>query len=146
MIDGGIYTVVVPVGRTLAGFIAGVMLGIFGGWMALNFNQLIGYAWHPEVHRNIYLLSIGTGAGLGAYAGWANLNIRWPFVVGSVVLVLGGAIVGTYLGLIYGQIADETYLGRRYTIVNAIHYGAPIGGIAVSMLLGIISEIRTKGA
>jgi len=43
MIDGGIYTVVVPVGRTLAGFIAGVMLGIFGGWMALNFNQLIGY-------------------------------------------------------------------------------------------------------
>jgi len=144
MIDGGIYTLVIPLGRTIAGFIVGVMLGIFGGWMALNFNQLTGYQWHPEVHRQIYLLAIGLGAGLGTYAGWANLNIRWPFVAGTVILVLAGAIAGIYLGLIYGQYADETYLGRRYTIVNSIHYGAPIGGIIVSTLLGLFGEIRSK--
>lgn len=145
MIDGGIYTVVIPLGRTVAGFMVGVLLGILGGWMALNFNQLMGYAWHPEVHRHIYLVSIGLGAGTGAYVGWANFDIRWQFVAGSVLLVLAGAIAGTYLGLIYGQIADETYLGRRYTIVNSIHYGAPMGGIAISTLIGLFSKIRTKG-
>ena len=62
----------------------------------------------------------------------------------SLLLVLAGAIAGTYLGLIYGQYTDATYLGRRYTIVNAIHYGAPIGGIIVSTSLGLFNEIRTK--
>lgn len=146
MIDANIYTFVVPLGRTLAGFMVGVILGILAGWIALSFNQLIGYPWHPEVHRNIYLVSIGVGAGLGAYVGWANLNIRWPFIAGSVLLVLAGAITGTYLGLIYGQYGDASYLGRRFTIVNSIHYGAPIGGIAVSTLLGLYNGIRTKGA
>ena len=146
MIEGNIYSVVIPLGRSVAGFIVGVILGIFGGWMALNFNQLIGYPWHLELHRHIYLVSIGVGAGVGAYVGWANLNIRWPFIAGSVLLVLAGAIAGVYLGMIYGQYTDETYLGRRYTIVNSIHYGAPIGGIAISTLLGLFSEFRTKGA
>ena len=146
MIDANIYSLVIPLGRTLAGFMVGVILGILGGWVALNFNQLIGYAWHPELHRHIYLVSIGLGAGAGAYVGWANLNIRWPLIAGSVLLVLAGAIAGTYLGLIYGQYTGESYLGRRYTIVNSIHYGAPIGGIAVSTLLGLYNEFRTKGA
>ena len=146
MIDANIYTVVIPLGRTLAGFMVGVILGVLAGWIALIFNQLIGYPWHPEVHRHIYLISIGMGAGVGSYVGWANFNIRWPLIAGSVLLVLAGAIAGTYSGLIYGQYADESFLGRRYTIVNAIHYGAPIGGIAVSTLLGLYSEIRTKGA
>ena len=136
---------VIPLGRTVVGFMVAFFLALFGGWMATNFNQLVGYSWPIALHNQIYLVSIGLGGGLGAYLGWANLNIRWPFIAGSVILVLAGAISGAYLGLIYGQFADESYLGRQFTIINSIHKGAPIGGIVVATLIGVISEIRTKG-
>ena len=145
MIEGGIYVWAVPLGRTLAGFFVGLFLGIFGGWLALIFNAMIGYPWSIDIHRNLYFVSIGLGAGLGCYFGWMSLALRWRFIAGSILLVLLGALVGTYLGLAYGQDADSTYLGRQYTIDNWLHFGAAMGGIAVSTALGLFNERRTMG-
>ena len=145
MIEGGIYNWVVPLGRTLAGLMVGLFLGILGGWAALIFNAMIGYPWSVDIHLNLYFISIGLGAGLGCYFGWMNLALRWHLIAGSILLVLVGAIAGTYLGLAYGQNVDPTYLGRAYTIENGLHFGAAIGGITVSTALGLFNDRRTMG-
>jgi len=145
MIERGIYPYLIPIARTIAGFVVGVMLGIVGGWTATTFNAMIGYPWLPEVHRNIYIVGIGLGGGLGAYFGWMSFNIRWYLIAGMIVLVLGGGIAGAYLGLEYGQLADPSYLGRRYTSDSMMHWGAAIGGIAVASALGIFHYVRNLG-
>ena len=145
MIEGGIYVWAIPLGRMLAGFFIGVFLGILGGWLALIFNAMIGYPWDVDIHTNIYFVSIGLGAGLGAYSGWMNLTLRWYLIAGSLLLVLAGGTVGTYIGLVYGQNVEPTYLGRQYTIDNSLHFGAAIGGITLSTALGLFNEFRTKG-
>ena len=132
-------------GRTLVGFVVGVMLGILGGWAALIFNAMIGYPWAVDIHRNIYFVSIGLGAGLGAYVGWMNLTAPRYLMIGSLFLVMVGGIVGSYFGLLYGQNVDPNYLGRSYAIENGLHFGAAIGAILVSTALGLFNTIKTKG-
>ncbi len=143
MIEGGIYPYLIPLARTIAGFCVGVMLGICGGWAAITFNHMIGFPWTLEVHRNIYIVGIGLGGGLGAYFGWVNLNVRWYLIAGA--LALGGGVAGAFLGLEYGQSAEPTYLGRRYTIDNMMHWGAAIGGITVASALGLFYYVRDLG-
>ena len=145
MVEGGIYVWAIPLGRMLVGFFIGVFLGILGGWLALIFNAMIGYPWDVDIHTNIYFVSIGLGAGLGAYFGWMNLTLRWYLIAGSLLLVLAGGTVGTYIGLVYGQNVEPTYMGRHYTIDNSLHFGAAIGGITLSTALGLLNVFRTKG-
>ena len=142
MIDGGFYAFFIPVARTIAGFCVGVMLGICGGWAAITFNNFIGFPWSLEVHRNIYIVGIGLGAGVGAYLGWVNLSERWYLVVGTVALVLLGGLVGVYIGYEYGKVVEPSYLGRRYTVDNYLHWFAPLGAIIVATILGLIGEKR----
>jgi len=145
MVEGGIYVWAVPIFRTLAGFAIGIFLGIVGGWSATIFNAMIGYAWDVDIHRNIYLVNVGLGAGVGAYFGWMTLTLRWYLIAASLLLIMLGGIAGTYAGMVYGQNVDSTYLGRAYTIENGLHFGAAIGGITVSTALGIFNEIRSLG-
>ena len=145
MIEGGIYFWLLPLGRTLVGFMIGLFLAVMGGWMATNFNQLAGYSWALDFHRNIYFVSTGLGAGFGAYVGWMTFAVRWYLIGVSLILILIGGIAGTYIGLLYGETMDPTYMGQRATIVNAIHWGAAIGGIVVATALGLFNELRTKG-
>jgi hypothetical protein len=145
MVEGGVYPFLIPFARTVAGFGVGVMLGIVGGWTAITFNHMIEFPWSLEVHRNIYVIGIGIGGGVGAYLGWMVLNIRWYLVLGTVLLVLAGGVLGAYLGMEYGEITNPSYLGRRYTIDNMMHWGAAIGGIAVASALGIFHYVRNMG-
>ncbi len=142
MIDSEFYSFAVPMGRGLAGFILGLLLGILGGWVAVVFNGMVEYTWSLSVHRNIYLVGIGLDAGTGAYRAWVNLGLHRSLIISSVLLVLLGGITGTYLGHLYGQSVDPTYLGRAYTIDNSVHLGATIGAIATSTTLGLIIGIR----
>lgn len=136
MVDNSIYAWTVPLGRIIAGFLVGVMLGIIGGWLAVIIYAMVGFPWSMEVQRNLYLIWIGTGAGAGAYSGWMNLNARKYLIFGLAFVVIAGGVAGAYLGLVYGSITDPTYLGKRYSIDSAIHFGAAIGGIITATVLG----------
>ena len=144
MLEGGIYVWAFPLGRTLVGFVGGAFLAMMGGWLAQIFNSMVGYSWDPGIHANIYFVAIGLGAGMGAYIGWMNLNLRWHLIVFSALLVLLGGIAGVYIGSTYGQNIDPTYLGQRATVVNAIHWTAAISAIAVSTAIGLFHEIRSS--
>jgi len=140
VIEGGIYGWAIPVARSTAGFIVGVFLGILGGWAAVAFNAFAEYPWSLEIHRNIYLVGIGLGAGVGTYLGWMNLTSRRYVMLAFILLVLAGGVAGAYLGFLYGQRAGPGMLGRHYSIDNAIHYGAAIGGIILSTTLGLLNQ------
>ena len=146
MLEGGIYSYLIPAARTIAGFFVGALLGIFGGWMALTFNALVGYPWTQAAHLGIYVAGIGLGAGLGAYAGWINLSLRWYIIAGIILLVIGGGIVGSVLGNLYGlEFIGPTYLGERDTRINLTHFGGAFGAIIVSTGFGLYYHFRTKG-
>ncbi|MFQ6029805.1 MAG: hypothetical protein ACE5Q6_20205 [Dehalococcoidia bacterium] len=143
LLEGGFYSWGIPVARTIAGYCIGVMLGIIGGWLAVIFINMIPNNLPNQVIGNIYLVSIGIGAGIGAYLGWMNLATRWYFIVGSIVLVLLGGIVGVYTGMEIGQNIEPSYLGRAHTIENTLHWGAPVGAIIVATIVGVFNELRT---
>ncbi len=145
VMEGGIYGYVVPAGRIIAGFFVGLILAIVGGWAALTFNAMVGYPWPASIHLSIYIAGIGLGAGLGAYVGWINLSMRWYVVILTFLLVLVAGIVGSTLGNVYWEyLLGETYLGPRDSRVNATHFGAAVGAIAVSSVLGLYYHFRTR--
>lgn len=145
VIDGGIYPYLVPFARTVAGAMMGLMLGIFGGWLAKILNAMLGYPWDPALHYNIEVVGIGLGGGLGAYLAWMNLEVRWFFVIGAILLVLGSGVAGAYLGQEYGKVVEPNYLGRFATIDNNIHFGAAVGGIVVASALGLFNYMKNLG-
>ena len=117
------------------------MLGIVGGWLAVVIYAMAGFPWSMEVQRNFYLIWIGIGAGTGAYSGWMNLNARKFLIFGLALVVIAGGVAGAYVGLVYGSIAEPTYLGKRYSIDSAIHFGAPIGGILTATAVGVFKHL-----
>jgi len=140
VVEGGIYYWVVPFARAIAGFMAGLLLGIAGGWVAVVIYAMAGFPWAIEVQRNLYLVWIGLGAGVGGYLGWMNLTSRRSLIMGFLALVIFGGVAGAYLGFIYGQGVEPSYMGRRYTLDSAIHFGAAIGGIVTATVLGLINQ------
>ncbi len=144
-VDSTIYSYVIPAGRFIAGLFVGTMLGIVGGWAALTFGAFVGYPWSAEVHRIIYIVGIGVGAGLGAYLGWINLNLRWYFILATVLLAIAGGVIGSYIGNNYWAVFTEaTYMGERDTRVNYTHYGAAVGAIAIASVFGLYTHFRTR--
>ena len=119
---------------------AGLLLGIAGGWMAVVIYAMAGFPWTIEVQRNMYLVWIGLGAGIGSYLGWMNLTSRRSLIIAFAVLVIIGGISGAYLGFLYGQRVEASYLGRRYTLDSAIHFGAAIAAIVTATALGLINQ------
>ena len=143
-LEGGIYGYLVPAARIIAGFFVGMMLGIVGGWAGLTFNAMVGYPWAANVHLAIYIVGIGCGAGLGAYMGWINLNLRWYVVLATGVAIVLAGIMGSAFGNLYWEFfTDATYMGARDTRVNITHFGAAVAASVVSTGLGLFFHVRT---
>jgi hypothetical protein len=144
MVQGSIGTFLLPIARTVAGFIAALLLAFLGDITARVFNLAIGYPWSLPVHQNIHLIGIGVGAGVGAYLGWMSLGLRWYWILGWTALVLAGGIAGAYLGRFYGPGVDPTYWWSRFATDTTIHLSAAAVSTAVATILGLTNGILTK--
>ena len=142
---GVFYSFGVPLGRTLIGFIIGLLLAVLVGWSGMVLNILIGYPWPLAVHQHIQMVAIGIGGGLGPYLAWMNSTLRWYWIGGSIALVLAGSTAGAFLGRTYGPGVDPTYWWSRYAVDPTIYLFAAIGGIAVATLIGWGSQFLITG-
>ncbi len=145
MVEHNIYTYVVPIARAIAALMLAGFFGIVGGWIGTTISAFAGYPWSLQVHNQIYLVSIGLGAGAGGYLAWMDLTPRRLWIAAAALAALLGGLAGVYAGYAYGQVAEESFLGRGYTVENTIHWGAALGGFGVATLLGFFNEVRTRG-
>jgi hypothetical protein len=131
----------IPFGRTLAGFVAALLLAFLGDLAARVFNLLVGFSWDPAVHQNAYFVGIGLGAGVGAYLGWLHLTLPRYLILGSLLLVLIGGIAGAYLGRFLGPGVDPTYWWSRFATDRAVYLGAATVGVIIATTWGIASQL-----
>ena len=127
--------------RILAGLTVGFLLAVLGGWAGIFLNLLLGYHWPLAIHQNIQMVAIGTGAGLGAYLAWSNSNLRWYWILGTLVLVVAASTLGAYIGRAYGPGIDPTHLWSQSAVDHAIHVGAAIAGVLISTAIGLAGQI-----
>ncbi len=110
---------VICIGVFVAAFVDAIGGG--GGLISLPVYLLAGLPYHYALGTNKLSSCIGTAASTFRYV--KNGFVDWPLAVGSVLLAVGGAYVGTSLQLL----VDERYL--QYTLLVVL----PI--VAAVMLL-----------
>jgi hypothetical protein len=143
MVRGSLWEYAVPVGRTLAGFIFALLLAFLGDLGARILNLILGYPWSLEVYQNINIASIGAGAGIGAYLGWINWGLNRYWMLGTLLPVIGGGVLGAYLGLAYGPGVDPTYWWSRFATDTTIYLTAAIGGTICATAIGLVIMISS---
>jgi hypothetical protein len=141
MIKGIWWTYATWAARSLAGFTFAVLLAFGGDVFGRVVNLLLGYPWPQGVHANLHLVSIGLGAGAGAYLGWVNFNLNryWSLVI--LAIVLAASVVGVYLGRAYGPGVDPTYWWSRYAVDTTIHLAAAALGTVAATAIGLAHQI-----
>ena len=129
------------IARSMAGFVAALLLAFAGDVTARVFNLLIGYPWPQEVHQHINFVSIGAGAGVGAYLGWINLNHRQRLMVGILLLVVVSGVVGVYLGRAYSPGVDTSYWWSRFATDTRVYLSGASLAIVVATAIGLIDQV-----
>lgn len=124
----------VPVGRTVGGTVAGVVLSMTG----------IGFAWSMfiffgfqsiDVWKGLLYFGAGAGAGIGAFAAWLHFDREngWVLLLTAAV-VIGGGTLGAFGGFQYGE-AQEIECCAEPT-VSPVYYTA-LGSTVVANAAGV---------
>ena len=142
MVRNDINNYVIWIIRIILGLAVALLLAVVGDITARVFNLVLGYPWHPSVHQNIQVIGIGVGAGIASYLAWPNFSFGKGWIAGTLFLVLIGAIFGAYIGDIYGPGPAPTYWWSSFATDKVVYPSAAIGGIIVSVALGILRELR----
>ena len=138
----------VPVGRTVAGGVLGVVLSMIG----------IAIAWSLYIFSGVQSIDVwlgslffgaGLGAGVGGFAAWLHLDRENGLVLAlSVTIIVGFGVLGAWGGYRYGS-AQEVECCAMPT-VSPVYYtalGATVvanaGGVAFAVARAFLS--RKKG-
>ena len=142
MVRDGINVYLIWMIRIILGLAVALLLAVVGDISARVFNLLLGYPWHPYVHQNIQVIGIGLGAGIASYLAWPNFSFTKRWIAGTLFLIFIGAVLGAYIGDIYGPGPEPTYWWSRFATDKVVYLSAALGGMTVSVLLGLFRELR----
>ena len=124
----------VPVGRTTAGVVFGVVLSMTGiaiAWSLFIFfgGQSVG-TWLSSL-----FFGAGLGAGIGAFSAWLHLDRENSLVLGfTALVVIGAGVAGAWGGYQYGS-AQEVECCAMPT-VSPVYYTA-LGSAVVANIAGV---------
>ena len=144
MIWANLGDILIPIGRTVAGYVVAFLLAFLGDLLGRLFNLSIGYPWDPAVHQAIIYVSIGLGAGIGSYAAWANPRHPWRMMLLFGLIVVAAGIIGAYLGRTYGPGPDTSYWWHRYATDRTVYFVAAGVGTGIATLLGLADIIYSR--
>ena len=128
------------IARALAGFAFAIVLTFLGDVGGRVINLLLGYPWSLDLHFTIQLVSIGVAAGIGARLGWINLRWNRYWSLGMWVAVCAGAVLGVYIGYIFGPGVDTSYWWSRFALDTTIHISAAVAGTLTATVIGITQQ------
>lgn len=144
MVRGSWWEYAIPVGKTVAGFVLALLLAFVGDLGTRILNLLLGYPWPLEVYQNLNVVSIGAGAGIGAYLGWINWSWSRYWAIGTLLPVIASGVLGAYLGLAFGPGVDPTYWWSRFATDTTIYLTAAIGGTVCATAIGLVLMVSQR--
>ena len=124
----------VPIGRTVAGVVVGVVLSMTG--IAVAWSLFIFFGGQSvEAWLSSLFFGAGLGAGIGAFVAWLHLDRETSLVLGlTAIVVIGSGIAGAWGGYEYGS-AQEVKCCAMPT-VSPVYYTA-LGSAVVANTAGV---------
>ena len=124
----------VPVGRTVAGIVLGVVLSMIGIAIAWSLYIFFG-AGSIETWLASLFFGAGLGAGIAAFAAWLHLDRETSLVLAlTAVFVVGAGIAGAWGGYEYGSVQEVECCAMP--TVSPIYYTA-LGSAVVANIAGL---------
>ena len=124
----------VPIGRTVAGVVVGVVLSMPGIPVAWSLCIFFG-GQSVEAWLSSRFFGAGLGAGIGAFVAWLHLDRENSLVLGlTALVVIGSGIAGAWGGYEYGS-AQEVKCCAMPT-VSPVYYTA-LGSAVVANIAGV---------
>ncbi len=124
----------VPVGRTVAGVVLGVVLSMIG--IAIAWSLYIFFGGQSiETWLASLFFGAGLGAGIAAFVAWLHLDRETSLVLALTALfVVGAGIAGAWGGYEYGSVQEVECCAMP--TVSPIYYTA-LGSAVVANIAGL---------
>ena len=127
--------ILVPIARSAIGVAFGVVLSMIGIGVAWSLYIFFG-ASSIDTWKACLFFGSGFGAGTGAFAAWLHLDRETSKVLLlTAAAVLGGGILGSWGGLLYGEAQDIECCAEP--TVSPVYYTA-LGSAVVANIAGIV--------
>jgi hypothetical protein len=132
--------VLVFIARLTLGIFLSVILGAVCYFTAIGIAHPVSLPT-PGVVQLVGVLSIGVGAGSGAFLGWLQFDLPRRILLALVSLSIAAALLGGFLGLQVGREIRVDVLGIPE--LRGIFLGAVLGGNGPSFMFRIGKAVLT---
>ncbi|MBC8280838.1 MAG: hypothetical protein H8E48_08650 [Chloroflexi bacterium] len=125
----------VPLGRSIAGVVLGVVLSMIG--IVIAWSLYVFFGGHTiEIWQASLFFSAGLGAGIATFVAWLHIDRENGWVLAlTALVVLGAGILGAWGGYEYGA-AQEVECCAMPT-VSPVYYTA-LGSAVVANVAGVV--------